>query len=103
MKPLKNVVPHIRGSARKLGIARYRWYSEHFVQIEAALSGRFEAIRAGADPPSVEDLLDSLWVSDPKPYWSTHRPRQGRNYEKFVKLVAEVDRRAIAARGDSVP
>jgi hypothetical protein len=96
---MKNPILFIRARAKKLGIAHFKWWSAHEVRIHAALFGRFESIRAGQDPQPTDALIDSIWISDPRPAWASHYPRGGRYYDAFVQLVEAVDRRARTARG----
>lgn len=74
----------------------------HFERLVKALQGRFILVRAGEDPPSVDDLLNQVWVpSDSKrrPYWRTHKYKTpNRKLVALLDLIAAVDRKARRER-----
>jgi hypothetical protein len=88
------------GRERKL--SRYRWWSEHFERIQAALYSRYLLVLMGEEPDPPERFLRYIWSDDPRPMWATHKEAAGaRSRESVLKIIAAVENRARKDRDEA--
>lgn len=80
---------YVRKVGRRVKINKWKWWDRKFEQISALLRGRYEAIRLGADPGSMEQLFETL-----------HPPRLAK--DTMLRIVAFVDAHAQEDRKNAI-
>ncbi len=84
---------YIRRLGRRTSIAGYAWWEKHIEEIVAALRGRYEAVKLGADPGPPQQMFKAIWQRDPRPMWVSHKTRAA-SKDAMLRIVAIIERRA---------